>query len=129
MHFSPPVFKRLNFFQHVRIVIEWQLLSFDRFALSKADNSRRSYMGLALAGSLLGAWIVWFFLARVSVYAVTNKAELEVDRAAHPVESAVSGRVVATNLVLDQLVKAGDVLVELDSGAQRPICGFLCGGR
>jgi hypothetical protein len=39
--------------------------------------------------------MVWFFLARVSVYAVTNKAELEVDRAAHPVESAVSGRVVA----------------------------------
>jgi membrane fusion protein (multidrug efflux system) len=62
--------------------------------------------------------MVWFFLARVSVYAVTNKAELEVDRAAHPVESAVSGRVVATHLVLDQEVKAGDVLVELDSGAQ-----------
>ncbi len=84
----------------------------------ETDNSRRSYMGLALAGSLLGVWIVWFFLARVSVYAVTTKAELEVDRAAHPVESAVSGRIVATNLVLDQEVKAGDVLVELDSGAQ-----------
>jgi len=75
-------------------------------------------MGLALACSLLGVWILWFFLARVSVYAVTSKAELEVDRAAHPVESAVSGRIVATNLVLDQEVKAGDVLVELDSGAQ-----------
>src|ERR1700731_2967409 len=62
--------------------------------------------------------MVWFFLGRVSVYAVTNKAELEVDRAAHPVESVVSGRVVATHLVLDQEVKAGDVLVELDSGAQ-----------
>jgi membrane fusion protein (multidrug efflux system) len=62
--------------------------------------------------------MVWFFLARVSVYAVTNKAELEVDRAAHSVQSAVSGRVVATHLVLDQEVKAGDVLVELDSGAQ-----------
>ena len=61
----------------------------------EADNSRRSYLGLALAALLLGAWMVWFFLARVSVYAVTNKAELEVDRAAHSVESAVSGRVVA----------------------------------
>jgi multidrug efflux pump subunit AcrA (membrane-fusion protein) len=84
----------------------------------EADNSQRSYLGLALAALLLGAWMVWFFLARVSVYAVTNKAELEVDRAAHSVQSAVSGRVVATHLVLDQEVKAGDVLVELDSGAQ-----------
>jgi hypothetical protein len=44
-----------------------------------ADNSQRSYLGLALAASLLAAWILWFFLARVSVYAVTNKADLEVD--------------------------------------------------
>ena len=84
----------------------------------EADNSQRSYLGLALAALLLGAWMVWFFVARVSVYAVTNKAGLEVDRAAHSVQSAVSGRVVATHLVLDQEVKAGDVLVELDSGAQ-----------
>ena len=84
----------------------------------EADNSQRSYLVLALAALLLGAWMVWFFVARVSVYAVTNKAGLEVDRAAHSVQSAVSGRVVATHLVLDQEVKAGDVLVELDSGAQ-----------
>ena len=84
-----------------------------------ADNSQRSYLGLALASFLLAAWMIWFFLARVSVYAVTNKADLEVDRAAHPVESAVSGRVVATHLALDLQVRAGDVLVELDSGAQQ----------
>ena len=34
------------------------------------------------------------------------------------VESAVDGRVVATHLAIDQEVKAGDVLVELDSGSQ-----------
>ena len=85
----------------------------------EADNSQRSYLGLALAASLLTAWILWFFLARVSVYAVTNKADLEVDRAAHPVESIVIGRVVATHMVVDQEVKAGDVLVELDSGTQQ----------
>jgi multidrug resistance efflux pump len=84
----------------------------------EVDNSQRSYLGLLLALTLLGAWMAWFFLARVSLYAVTNKAELEVDRAAHPVESAVSGRVVATHLALDREVKAGEVLVELDSGAQ-----------
>jgi hypothetical protein len=48
----------------------------------EADNSQRSYLGLALAACLLAAWILWFFLARVSVYAVTNKADLEVDRTA-----------------------------------------------
>jgi multidrug resistance efflux pump len=85
----------------------------------EADNSQRSYLGLALAASLLTAWILWFFLAHVSVYAVTDKADLEVDRAAHPVESIVIGRVVAIHMVLDQEVKAGDVLVELDSGTQQ----------
>ncbi len=43
-----------------------------------ADNSQRSYLGLALASLLLAAWMIWFFLARVSIYAVTNKADLEV---------------------------------------------------
>jgi multidrug resistance efflux pump len=85
----------------------------------EADNSQRSYLGIALAASLLTAWTLWFFLAHVSVYAVTNKADLEVDRAAHPVESVVLGRVVATHMVLDQEVKAGDILVELDSGTQQ----------
>ena len=85
----------------------------------EADNSQRSYLGLALAASLLTGWMLWFFLAHVSVYAVTNKADLEVDRAAHPVESIVVGRVVATHMVLDQEVKAGDVLVELDSDTQQ----------
>jgi multidrug resistance efflux pump len=85
----------------------------------EADNSQRSYLGLALAAALLTAWILWFFLAHVSVYAVTNKAELEVDRASHPVESIVIGRVVATHMVLDQEVKAGDVLVEVDSATQQ----------
>ena len=85
----------------------------------EADSSERSYFGFALAALLLGGWMLWFFLARVSVYAVTNKADLEVDRAAHPVESIVVGRVVATHMVLDQEVKAGDVLVELDSGTQQ----------
>jgi multidrug resistance efflux pump len=85
----------------------------------EADNSQRSFLGLGLAAGLLTAWFVWFFLAHVSVYAVTNRADLEVDRAAHPVESIVSGRVVATHMALDQQVKAGDILVELDSGAQQ----------
>ena len=29
----------------------------------EGDNSQRSYLGLALAVFLLGAWMIWFFLA------------------------------------------------------------------
>jgi multidrug resistance efflux pump len=85
----------------------------------EVDNSRRSYFGLGLAVALLVLWMTWFFLAQVSVYEVSDKAELEVDQTAHPIESAVSGRVAASNLVLDKQVKAGDVLVELEAETQQ----------
>jgi membrane fusion protein (multidrug efflux system) len=42
-----------------------------------------------------------------------------VSRASHPVQAAVSGRVVSSNLVLDAWVKAGDLLVELDTRSEQ----------
>jgi multidrug resistance efflux pump len=84
-----------------------------------ADAGRRSLVGLLLAAGLLGAWGAWFFLARVATYEVSETARLEADRAVHPVEAPVAGRIVATRLVLSQEVQAGDVLVELDTKAQR----------
>ncbi|MFQ5904353.1 MAG: HlyD family secretion protein, partial [Candidatus Binatia bacterium] len=72
-----------------------------------ADGFRRSTWGLLLAAVLLGAWAVWFCLARVAVYEVTDTARLEADRAAHPVEAPVAGRVVATRLALGQEVRVG----------------------
>jgi membrane fusion protein (multidrug efflux system) len=63
--------------------------------------------------------MAWVFLARVSVYEVSDAAELEVDQAAHPIESAVSGRIAVSNLVLGREVKAGDVLVELEAETQQ----------
>lgn len=41
-----------------------------------ADNSAHSVFGLILIVAILGAWIAWFLLARVSVYEVTNTARL-----------------------------------------------------
>ena len=67
----------------------------------------------------LSAWAVWFFIARVTLYEVSVGARLEVSEAAHPVEAQVAGRVRATHVVLGQEVQFGDVLVELDVGAQR----------
>jgi membrane fusion protein (multidrug efflux system) len=53
------------------------------------------------------------------VYAVTDTARLEVERAAHPIETPVDGRVVVTHLVLGREVQGGAVLVELEAEPQR----------
>jgi multidrug resistance efflux pump len=85
----------------------------------ESETFKRGAWGLLIAAVLLGLWATWFFRARVAVYAVSQSADLEVDRAAHPVESQSSGRVVASTLALDREVKAGEVLVELDADMQK----------
>lgn len=85
----------------------------------RADVFRHSLLGLLLAAVLLGAWVAWLLGARVVLIEVTDLARLEVDRAIHPVEALVAGRVVAIQLAMGQEVKAGDILVELDSDSQR----------
>ncbi|HKP86948.1 MAG TPA: HlyD family efflux transporter periplasmic adaptor subunit [Blastocatellia bacterium] len=84
-----------------------------------ADSYRRSTFGLITVMLVVAAWVVWLFAARVALYEVTNAARLEVDTAAHPVESPVAGRVIATHLQMGKQVQAGDVLVELDGKTER----------
>src|SRR5580658_249590 len=85
----------------------------------ESDGLRRGVWGLLVVAVLLGLWLLWFFAARVGVYAVSETADLEVDRAAHSVESQFAGRVVASSLTLDREVQAGEVLVELDADTQK----------
>jgi multidrug resistance efflux pump len=84
-----------------------------------ADSFRRSNIAMLVAALLLGTWMTWFFLARVERYEVTDLARLEVDRAIYLIQAPVAGRVVASRLVLDQEVQAGDVLVEIETDPQR----------
>ncbi|MEJ2555883.1 MAG: HlyD family secretion protein [Anaerolineae bacterium] len=42
----------------------------------EADGFRPSLLGLFLAVVLLGAWLAWFFLARVTLYEVSQTARL-----------------------------------------------------
>jgi multidrug resistance efflux pump len=84
-----------------------------------ADRCRCSWPGLILVLALLGGWGAWFLGARVAVYAVTPSARLEVDQAVHPIATPVTGRVVATSLVVGREVQAGEVLAELDAEAPR----------
>jgi hypothetical protein len=56
------------------------------------DGFRLTGLALALAGALVLAWGAWFVLARVSVYAVTSDARLEVGREAYPISASAPAR-------------------------------------
>ena len=75
-------------------------------------------MLMAVAALLLASWSLWFFRATVAVYAVSQEARLEVDRAPYSVEATEAGRVVSSSLTMGREVSAGEVLVELDITAQ-----------
>ena len=84
-----------------------------------ADSSRRTVGLILLMAALLGAWLAWFALANVALYETTDAARLEVDRAVHPVEAVVGGRVAMTRLAVGREVQAGDVLLELETESPR----------
>ena len=64
-------------------------------------------------------WAAWFVLAPVTRYAVTDLARVEIDRATHPIQSEIAGRVRVSRLIMGQDVHAGDVLVELDANPEQ----------
>src|SRR4051812_25727563 len=84
-----------------------------------ADRGRRSIAGLAAAAALLGGWVAWSALAHVTLYEITPTARLEVDRAIYPIQSPLVGRVTATRLAVGRVVEAGEILVELDTSAEK----------
>jgi membrane fusion protein (multidrug efflux system) len=84
-----------------------------------AESSRLSTLALVAVVVILGGWSFWFLGARVAIYETSETARLEVDSAVHPIEVVVSGRVLKTSLALGREVQAGEILVELESDAQR----------
>lgn len=85
----------------------------------RADRALRSNLCIALALLLGCGWFAWAFGAHLTRYEVSDSARLEVDAALYPVQSALSGRLAASYLVLGREVNAGDVLLELDSRAEQ----------
>jgi membrane fusion protein (multidrug efflux system) len=85
----------------------------------RLDKGLWSFTAIAISIVLLAGWLAWAATARVKQYEVSDTARLEVAGAAYPVQANVSGRLVVSHLVLGKAVKAGDVLVELDSNAER----------
>ncbi|MCI0392669.1 MAG: HlyD family efflux transporter periplasmic adaptor subunit [Acidobacteria bacterium] len=84
-----------------------------------ADGFNRPALGILFVAILLSGWLAWLALAEVELYETTGEARLEVDRAAHPIEALFGGRVTATNMKVGREVKAGDVLIELETESQR----------
>ena len=82
-------------------------------------RSRRVVVVVATSAIVATAWGVWSAKATVTVYEVSDRARLEVDRAPHPVDSPISGTVVESRMQLGRDVAAGDVLLRLDADAEQ----------
>jgi len=94
--------------------------SFSRTTRSLAnDTSRYAVVAWLIAGLILAGWLAWFFFAKITVYEISTKARLEVNRSANPIVSLVANKIVSTSLSLGQEVQAGDVLVELDASSDK----------
>src|SRR4051794_41031132 len=89
------------------------------FRSLEAESEGRSRLMLLGGALILGAWSAWFFGSKLSVYVTSETARLEVVRATHPIDAPVGGRVVRLNLQLEQEIREGDILVELDPETQR----------
>ena len=83
------------------------------------DGFGRSIAGVLVAGLLLAAWLVWFLTVPVARYAVTEQARIEADQSTHVIQAPVAGRVVLSRLTLGREVEAGDILVAIETDAQR----------
>lgn len=80
-----------------------------------ADGSGPSRLAFAIVGVLGLAWAGWFVAGRVTLVEVSRSARLEARAAAHPVAALQGGALVHAALQLGRTVRAGEVLLELDS--------------
>ena len=80
---------------------------------------RPSLLGGGAVLLLLGGWAAWCLLARVTLYEASANARLEIDRAAYAIQAPLSGHVTRVQLGIGRQVKAGDILLELDSAPQQ----------
>lgn len=83
-----------------------------------ADSLHRSRVLVAAVAIVMGAWSVWFFYADVGIYQ-TAPSRLQAEHAIHTVEATFDGRVIATHMTLGRIVRAGDILVELEHSAMQ----------
>jgi multidrug resistance efflux pump len=88
-------------------------------AFLSSEERTRSWRLVAATTLLVSAWGLWLGGSKTTVYAVSDEGRLLAAGAASPVQTSVPGVVTATDVVLGAEVKAGAVLVELDTSAER----------
>jgi multidrug resistance efflux pump len=84
-----------------------------------ADRSVAAVAGILTASLLASACAAWALYTPVRLYEATTSARLEVDRAIYPIASLVDGRVTAVHLSVGREVTERELLVEIDSAAER----------
>lgn len=93
---------------------------FSRTSRSLAnDTSKYAFLVWGLVTALLVAWLCWLFLARVTVYELSESARLEVAQAAHPLMALLPAKILSTSVQLGKRVEAGEILVEFDARSER----------
>lgn len=92
---------------------------FSRTLRALDEDARGFPWALLGALALVAAWFVWFVAVPVAVHAATDEARVESARDVHPVQAVVGGRVVGCRVALGATVRAGDVICELQSDAER----------
>jgi multidrug resistance efflux pump len=85
----------------------------------RVDDGLRSSAGIVIALALAAGWTTWACKARVTRYEISESARLEVDAAAYPVQTSVSGQLAASQLILGKEVHLGDVLADIESDNER----------
>ena len=88
------------------------------------DDSENWHLSGLTAIVLLCAWALWFSLAQVAIYRVSDAARLESGGAAYQVQAPVAGRVISTSLNLGLQVGKGRLLVQLDDFLS-PLAQFI----
>lgn len=79
------------------------------------DKLSPSLLVIIIAILILSVWAAWLFLARISVYEMSDSGRIEVDTSLYPIASAVGGKVTAIHMAVGQEVRRGDLLIEFES--------------
>ena len=79
------------------------------------DRFSPSFLVVITAVTILGLWIAWVVMARVSVYEISDSGRIEVATSLYPIAAQISGKVMTTNLTVGREVEAGDILIEFEA--------------
>jgi hemolysin D len=89
--------------------------------LAYLDREERTTVGrrLLLGAFVAALWGAWLGFSKTTVYAVSEEGRLLAAGAASPVQPSVPGVVVENNLKLGAFVHVGEVLLQLDTAAEK----------